>query len=131
MIVQFEHRKVEIMVFNREFNIHLTQVEISFIRIGIVKFFNEKITRGTTNYENVRSHVTGCSNCGSVYFVKNGFNPKHRQKYRCKDCGSVFMATTGTMFTHSKASFNAWSTFIVSELNCLTLEQQSLATGLS
>lgn len=119
------------MVINQEFINHLTPVEVSFIRIGIDKLFNEKVTPDTTNYENVCSHVTCCPHCGSVHFVKNGFNPKHRQKYRCKECRSVFMATTGTMFTHSKTSFNTWSTFIAGELNRLTLEQQSLATGLS
>ena len=41
------------------------------------------------------------------------------------------MATTGTMFTHSKTNFDTWSTFIAGELNSLTLEQQSIATGLS
>ena len=60
-----------------------------------------------------------------------GFNPKHRQKYRCKNWRSVFMATSGTMFTHSRTSFNTWSTFIVGELNGLTLEQQAVATEMS
>ena len=41
------------------------------------------------------------------------------------------MATSGTMFTHSRTSFNTWSTFIVGELNGLTLEQQAVATEMS
>ena len=41
------------------------------------------------------------------------------------------MATTGTMFTHSRTSFDTWSTFIAGELNGLTLEQQKVATELS
>lgn len=125
------YEEVENMLINQEFINHLTPVEISFIRIGIDKLFKEKVTSETTNYENVSAHVTCCPHCGSERFVKNGFNPHHRQKYRCKDCKSVFMATTGTMFTHSKTSFDKWSTFIAGELNCLTLEQQSVATGLS
>lgn len=119
------------MLINQEFINHLTPVEVSFIRIGIEKLYKEKVRPDTTNYENVSSHVECCPHCGSVHFVKNGFNPHHRQKYRCKDCNAVFMATTGTMFTHSKTNFDTWSTFIAGELNSLTLEQQSIATGLS
>lgn len=75
----------------------LSSVELSFICTGIDKLYKEKVTPDTTNYENIESHVQRCSHCGSVHFVKNGFNPKHRQKYRCKDCRSVFMATTGAI----------------------------------
>lgn len=125
------YEEVENMLINQVFINHLTPVEISFIRIGIDKLFKERVTSETTNYENVSAHVTCFPHCGSERFVKNGFNPHHRQQYRCKDCKSVFMATTGTMFTHSKTSFDKWSTFIAGELNCLTLEQQSVATGLS
>ena len=85
----------------QDFLNHLSPVELSFIRTGIDKLYKEKVTPDTTNYENIESHVQRCPHCGSVHFVKNGFNPKHRQKYRCKDCSAVFMATTGTMFTHS------------------------------
>lgn len=86
------YEEVENMLINQEFINHLTPVEISFIRIGIDKLFKEKVTSETTNYENVSAHVTCCPHCGSERFVKNGFNPPHRQKYRCKDCKSVFMA---------------------------------------
>lgn len=41
------------------------------------------------------------------------------------------MATTGTMFTHSRTNFNTWSTFIAGELNGLILEQQTVATELN
>lgn len=119
------------MLINQDFINRLTPVEVSFLRIGIDKLYKEKVTPDTTNYENVSSHVTCCPHCGSVHFVKNGFNPHHKQKYRCKDCRSVFMATTGTMFTHSKTNFDTWSNFIAGELNSLTLEQQSVTTGLS
>lgn len=90
-----------------------------------------KIKHETTNYENLESKVERCPHCGSVHFVKNGFNPHHRQKYRCKDCRRVFMATTGTMFSHSRTTFDIWSVFIAGELNSLTLEQQSVQTGLT
>ena len=119
------------MRITQDFLNHLSPVELSFIRTGIDKLYKEKVTPDTTNYENIESHVQRCPHCGSVHFVKNGFNPKHRQKYICKDCRAVFMATTGTMFTHSRTSFNTWSTFIAGELNGLTLEQQTVATELS
>ena len=119
------------MRITQDFLNHLSPVELSFIRTGIDKLYKEKVTPDTTNYENIESHVQRCPHCGSVHFVKNGFNPKHRQKFRCKDCRAVFMATTGTMFTHSRTSFNTWSTFIPCELNGLTLEQQTVATELS
>ena len=70
------------------------------------KLYKEKVTPDTINYENFESHVQRCPHFGSVHFVKNSFNPKHRQKYRCKDCRSVFMSTTGTMFTHSRTSYD-------------------------
>ena len=85
------------MRITQDFLNHLSPVELSFIRTGIDKLYKEKVTPDTTNYENIESHVQRCPHCGSVHFVKNGFNPKHRQKYRCKDYRSVFMATTGTM----------------------------------
>ena len=119
------------MSITQDFLNHLSPVELSFIRTGIDKLYKEKVTLDTTNYENIESHVQRCPHCGSVHFVKNGFNPKHRQKYRCKDRSAVFMATTGTMFTHSRTNFNTWSTFIAGELNGLTLEQQTVATELS
>ena len=119
------------MRITKDFSNHLSPVELSFIRAGIDRPYSEKVTPNTTNYENIESHVQRCPHCGSVHFVKNGFNPKHRQKYRCKNCRSVFMATSSTMFTHSRTSFNTWSTFIVGELNGLTLEQQAVATEMS
>lgn len=94
------------MRITQDFLNHLSPVELSFIRTGIDKLYKEKVTPDTTNYENIESHVQRCPHCGYVHFVKNGFNPKHRQKYRCKDCRAGFMATTGTMFTHSRTSFN-------------------------
>lgn len=118
------------MKITQEFMNSLTPVELAFIRAGIDKLCKDKIKHETTNYENLDAYVERCPHCGSVHFVKNGFNPHHKQKYRCKDCKSVFMATTGTMFSHSRTTFDIWSTFIAGELNWLTLEQQSVATQL-
>ena len=41
------------------------------------------------------------------------------------------MATSGTLFTHSRTTFETWSNFIAGELNGLILAQQSVITGLS
>ena len=68
------------MRITQDFLNHLSPVELSFIRTGIDKLYKEKVTPDTTNYENIESHVQRCPHCGSVHFVKNGFNPKHRQK---------------------------------------------------
>lgn len=119
------------MLVNQNFLNSLSPVEIEFIRVGLEKLFREKVNCTTTNYENLSLHVEKCPHCGSTHFVKNGFNPHNRQKYRCKKCKSVFMATTGTMFTHSRTRFDIWTTFISGELNGMTLTQQSVATGLS
>lgn len=114
-----------------EFLSNLTPVEISFIQASITKLYRDKVKHETSNYENLNPMVERCPHCGSTHFVKNGFNPKNKQKYRCKDCHSVFMAVTKTMFSHSKTNFNTWSVFIAGELNGLTLRQQSVATELT
>ncbi len=119
------------MRITEEFLNSLTPVEIAFIMASINKLSYDKIKHETTNYENVNPKIEKCPHCGSVHFVKNGFNPKKRQKYRCKACNSVFMATTGTMFSHSQTTFDIWGVFIAGELNGLTLEQQSVSTGLT
>lgn len=93
----------------------------------IVKENDEKIP----NHVNADHVIVRCPKCGSIHFVKNGFDYNHKQKYRCKDCHTVFSSTTGTMFSHSTTSFDTWKTFITGELNGLTLQQQSEATGLS
>jgi len=119
------------MQINQEFLNHLAPIELSFIQASINKLCRDKITDDTTNYDNVCNKVESCPYCGSYHYVKNGFNPHHKQKYRCQDCRRIFTATTETMFTHSKTSFNTWSAFIACELNGLSLEQGSVATGLS
>lgn len=119
------------MRITQSFIEHLSPVELDFIRVGLDKLYKDKVNKDTTNYENINIHVERCPHCGSTHFVKNGFNPHKRQKYRCKECNSVFMATTGTLFTHSQSTFDIWSNFIAGELNSLTLHQQSVSTGKS
>ena len=63
------------MLITQEFMNRLTPVEVAFIRAGIYKLCQDKIKHETTNYENLESKVERCPHCGSVHFVKNGFNP--------------------------------------------------------
>ena len=116
------------MRITEEFLNNLTPVDVSFIYAGITKLYQEKIRHETTNYENLTPKIERCPHCGLTHFVKNGFNPKNKQKYRCKNCNSVFMATTKTMFSNSQTTFDIWGTFIAGELNGLTLKEQAVAT---
>lgn len=75
--------------------------------------------------------IEHCPHCRSVRFVKNGFNPGGKQKYRCKDCKAVFMSRTKTIFSSTKVSYETWIKFILGEINGLTLQQQHYETGLS
>ena len=106
-------------------------MDIKFIQRCINDFLDEKYHNGIPNHMNYGAHIERCPKCGSVHFVKNGFDYNHKQKYRCKDCNTVFSATTGTMFSNSPVSFDTWRTFVTGELNGLTLQQQSAATRLS
>ena len=106
-------------------------MDIKFIQRCINDFLDEKYHNGIPNHMNYGAHIERCPKCGSVHFVKNGFDYNHKQKYRCKDCNTVFNATTGTMFSNSPVSFDTWRTFITGELNGLTLQQQSAATRFS
>lgn len=114
------------MRITRDFLNHLAPIELSFIQACITKLSRDKITDDTTNYDNACNKVDSCPYCGSFHYVKNGFNPHHKQKYRCQDCRKIFTTTTQTMFTHPKTSFNTWSAFIACELNGLSLEQDSV-----
>jgi transposase-like protein len=115
------------MTLDSEFLKHCTPVELQMLSIHVNKEIEKKVTPETTNYENLVDTVCQCPRCHGVHYKKNGFNPGLRQKYRCKDCGAVFMATTGTMFSHSRSTYSQWSSFIAGELNGLTLEQEVVA----
>ena len=62
----------------------MSPIEIDMIHSYINQLYKERITMKTENYENLVSEVTECPHCHIKHIVKNGFNPKHRQKYRCK-----------------------------------------------
>ena len=109
----------------------MSPIEIEMIHSYINQLYKERITMETENYDNLVGEVTECPHCHSKHIVKNGFNPKNRQKYLCKNCHRVFLPTTKTLFQHSKVGFADWMLFIAGELNGLTLEQQSVATGLT
>ncbi len=115
------------MYINQTFMDSCSPIELQFMRTCIDKLIYDKVTTETTNYDNLKDTVCECPHCHSKNYKKNGFNPKYRQKYRCKDCGTVFMATTGTFFSHSPAKFLTWVEFVACKLNGETLEQESLA----
>ena len=78
------------MRITQDFLNHLVPIELSFIQASITKLCCDKITDDTTNYDNVCNKVESCPYCGSCHYVKNGFNPHHKQKYRCQDCRKIF-----------------------------------------
>jgi len=93
------------MLVDQEFLNNLRPVEIELIKACIYSLEKEKITKDTTNYENLKDTVCDCPKCHSTRYIKHGFNPHKKQKYKCKDCGAVFMATTDTFFSHCRSSF--------------------------
>ena len=118
-------------MLNREFIQKLTPVEVEFLSGYIASLLKEKVTDDLDNHVNLDGNLKYCPKCGSIHFVKNGFNPNHRQKYRCKDCNSVFLSTTGSLFSRSRLSYNDWTSFIAGEINGLTLLQQSVTISRS
>lgn len=109
----------------------LTPLERDILKASLDQYLNKDDKNNIPNHINSDNAVTKCPKCGSVHFIKNGFDCNHKQKYRCKECHTVFSSTTGTIFSNSTTSYQKWMTFIVGELNDLTLEQQSEAVGLS
>ena len=79
-------------------------MDIKFIQRCINDFLDEKYHNGIPNHMNYGAHIERYPKCGSVHFVKNGFDYNHKQKYRFKDCNAVFSATTGTMFSNRSVS---------------------------
>lgn len=119
------------MLVDREYLESLTPVEVERIKAYIDQVYKTKVTDKTTNEENLVTSVHCCPHCGSVHYVKNGFNPHHRQKYLCRDCHSVFLATTGTIFSHSSVTYEQWITLIACEINRNTLREEEVAIGLT
>ena len=85
-------------MLNREFIQKLTPVEVEFLSGYIASLLKEKVTDDLDNHVNLDGNLKYCPKCGSIHFVKNGFNPNHRQKYRCKDCNSVFLSSNFLLF---------------------------------
>ena len=108
----------------------LSPVELEYIHSIIYTLYRDNVTEETTNYDNLAAHMDQCPHCHSKRIVKNGFNPKGRQKYLCKDCHRVVLPTTGTMFSHSKIKYTEWVAFIGCELQGLSLEAEGVITGL-
>ena len=111
-------------MIDRKFINDLKPAELELISSYIFDLVKKKVTPLTSNHENIE--VKCCPHCGSVHFVRNGHDRKGKQKYLCRDCKAVFLSTTGTVFSRSRISYSDWTSFIASELNCLTLEEESI-----
>ena len=106
----------------------LTPVELDFIAAHIYKLVKDKVTEDTKNEENFNHDPDCCPHCGSLSFIKYGFN-KGKQKYYCKDCNKFFSKTTGTLYHRSENEYVLWKNFIGCEINGLTLVQESVSIG--
>lgn len=71
------------MRITQDFLNHLAPIELSFIQASITKLCRNRIADDTTNYDNVCNKIEDYPYCGLYHYVKNGFNPHHKQKYRC------------------------------------------------
>lgn len=57
--------------------------------------------------------VQHCHHCGSIKFVKNGFNRNGIQNYFCKDCGRNFNPLTNTIFDSRKIPISEWFEYLL------------------
>jgi transposase-like protein len=89
----------------------LTPVELDFIAAHIYKLVKDKVTEDTKNEENFNHDPDCCPHCGSLSFIKYGFN-KGKQKYYCKDCNKFFSKTTGTLYHRSENEYVVWKNFM-------------------
>ena len=83
----------------------LTPLEKAILKASLEVYFKNEDGNGIPNHTNSDIQVTKCPKCESVYFIKNGFDYNHKQKYRCKDCHTIFSSTTDTMFSNSITSY--------------------------
>ncbi|MBQ6334853.1 MAG: hypothetical protein IJI46_07295 [Erysipelotrichaceae bacterium] len=111
-------------MIDKTFIENLKPAELELISSYIYDLVKKKVTPDTSNHENVE--VKSCHECGSLHFVKNGHDPKGRQKYLCRDCKTSFRSVSDTLFYRSKISYHEWTSFIAAELNGLTLEEESV-----
>ena len=117
-------------MINQKFMESLSPVELEYIHSVINRLYKDNVTEETSNYDNLAAHVDHCPLCGSKKIVKNGFNRGKRQRYLCRGCGHTVSPTTKTIFSHSKIGYNEWVAFIGCELQNLSLEAESVITGL-
>lgn len=79
----------------------------------------------------IREKNIVCPHCGSKHVCKNGTRPNGVQKFICMECHKSFSATTKTVLSSSKKSYELWNEYIKCELNHLTLEQIAAEVGIS
>ena len=118
------HKEKSHIMIDKKFIEGLKPAELELISSYICDLVRKKVTPQTSNHENME--VNCCPECGSLHFVRNGHDPKGRQKYLCKDCKASFRSVSDTLFYRSRISYNDWTSFIAAELNGLTLEEESV-----
>ena len=58
----------------------LTPLEKAILKASLDSYFNNEDDTDIPNHINSDIKVTKCSKCGSVHFIKNGFDYNHKQK---------------------------------------------------
>ncbi len=101
-------------MIDKTFIDNLKPAELELVSSYICDLVKKKVTPDTSNHENME--VKSCPECGSLHFVKNGHDPKGRQKYLCRDCKTSFRSVSDTLFYRSKISYYDWTSFIAAEL---------------
>lgn len=61
-------------------------MDIKFIQRCINDFLDEKYHNGIPNHMNYGEHIERYPRCGSVHFVKNGFDYNHKHEYIVNVC---------------------------------------------
>jgi len=103
---------------------NLKPAGLELVSCNIYDLVKKKVTSDTSNHENME--VKSCPECRPLHFVRNGHDPKGRQKYLCRDCKTSFRSVSDTLFYRSRISYHEWTSFIAAELNGLTLEEESV-----
>lgn len=111
-------------MIDKSFIENLKPAELELVSSYIYDLVKKKVTPDTSSHENME--VKSCPECGSLHFVKNGHDPKGRQKYLCRDCKTSFRSVSDTLFYRSKISYHERTSFIAAKLNGLTLEEESV-----
>lgn len=99
-----------------------TPAEIEMIREKLNQHFINTMYDDDIYPELLKDPVMDhCPRCGSHKRIKNGFDKKDHQRYKCCNCGKTYSTVTGTLLAYTKKEPYQWYIFIESLLNCDTL----------